>query len=505
MTLIPIDLPPGVYRNGTEYGASGRWYDCNLVRWQDGALRPIGGWQPRVNNVGSPIEGYFTAPTPETSRDIITYRDNSGGNRIMVGTNRALYSLTQGGVVTDVTPIGFTGGPNDISLTIGYGIGPYGLYSYGTERNQVDVIPTPVGRWKFDMWGENVLASFDGEGVLYEFAPTSLNAVLLSNAPAEIQDFIVTDERIVMAVTNGSSGIRNVVWSEKEDNDNWTPTISNFAGQQNLQGSGLLVGIYKVQGQPLILSETDAFVVSYLGPPFVYGFTRVGERCGPIYKRAVIATDRFVMWLGKRNFWFYDGTLKPMNCDIIDYIRATLDTSHVSKMFTMTISDFSEIWWFYQSFAGSEVDTYVSYNYQQDTWAFGKLARTTGIDRGPLRSVIMLAPDGKIFNHEQSGVFVANSYAQTGPIELKATGTINTAIRSMIIDTKDFGTVSIEFLSRQFPTDPLYSHGVRTYAHPLSTTGVMGREIHIKVRGVSAGWRFGTPRVDVQQIGGGRR
>ena len=45
MTLLPLDLPAGFYRNGTEFDASNRWRDGSLVRWRDGSLRPIGGWQ----------------------------------------------------------------------------------------------------------------------------------------------------------------------------------------------------------------------------------------------------------------------------------------------------------------------------------------------------------------------------------------------------------------------------------------------------------------------------
>ena len=44
---IPIKLPPGVYKNGTEYQAAGRWNNANLVRWYENTLRPINGWRKR--------------------------------------------------------------------------------------------------------------------------------------------------------------------------------------------------------------------------------------------------------------------------------------------------------------------------------------------------------------------------------------------------------------------------------------------------------------------------
>ena len=47
MTLVPLDIPSGFYRIGIDYEQSGRWREGSLVRWLDGSLRPIGGWQNR--------------------------------------------------------------------------------------------------------------------------------------------------------------------------------------------------------------------------------------------------------------------------------------------------------------------------------------------------------------------------------------------------------------------------------------------------------------------------
>ena len=43
MSLIELQIPPGVFRNGTKRDARGRFYDANLIRWKSGKLKPIGG------------------------------------------------------------------------------------------------------------------------------------------------------------------------------------------------------------------------------------------------------------------------------------------------------------------------------------------------------------------------------------------------------------------------------------------------------------------------------
>ena len=77
---LPIDLPPGIYANGTEYEAKGRWRDANLIRWYNGRMRPVGGWQR------------FTAvPLAGIPRAIQTWRDNKGRPRLAAGTPDKLY------------------------------------------------------------------------------------------------------------------------------------------------------------------------------------------------------------------------------------------------------------------------------------------------------------------------------------------------------------------------------------------------------------------------------
>ena len=45
MALIPVTPPAGIVKNGTDYGNKGRWVDGDLVRFENGYLKPIGGWE----------------------------------------------------------------------------------------------------------------------------------------------------------------------------------------------------------------------------------------------------------------------------------------------------------------------------------------------------------------------------------------------------------------------------------------------------------------------------
>jgi hypothetical protein len=101
MALIPLDIPPGQYRNGTDFQASNRWRDASLVRWHDGSMRPVGGWTTRK------ASAFASAP-----RAMISWLDNSSDSYLASGTYNKLYYVNPSNTVYDITPSG---------LTLGYG------------------------------------------------------------------------------------------------------------------------------------------------------------------------------------------------------------------------------------------------------------------------------------------------------------------------------------------------------------------------------------------------
>ena len=116
--LVPFQPPPGVYKNGTPYQAKGRWSDCNLVRWKDGRLQPLGGWE-KVIEAGSTISGI--------GRAMITWRDLTGDRWLAIGTSSNLYIFTSlSGTASNITPLLLVPGNESGEVGLGFGTGPFG-------------------------------------------------------------------------------------------------------------------------------------------------------------------------------------------------------------------------------------------------------------------------------------------------------------------------------------------------------------------------------------------
>ena len=171
--LMPLKIPSGVYRNGTEYQSMGRWFNANLVRWFENTLRPVGGWRKRS---ASQMTG--------TCRGIINWRDDDAKRWIVAGTNSKLYVMDQTGTLKDITPTTFTPGNANATLLTGYGYNNYGNFAYGVARPDTGAI-TPAATWSMDTWGEYWVGCCTSDGQLLEWQlgfTTPTKAVALVNS-----------------------------------------------------------------------------------------------------------------------------------------------------------------------------------------------------------------------------------------------------------------------------------------------------------------------------------
>lgn len=491
MPLVALDLPPGIYRNGTDLQTQGRWRDSNLVRWHDNTMQPIQGWRTRSDTA--------SAAKP---RSLSAWIDNSSDRWIAAGTYNKLYIYSDAGIQYDVTPVGLTAGTEDASNPIGYGNSFYGTQAYGTQRQESDV-PDPATTWSLDAWGEYLVACSDSDGKIYEWTlNTATAAAQVSNAPTSNRSIVVTDERFLMALGAGGNP-RKVQWSDRENNTVWTAAATNEAGDIELQTSGRIECGVRVQNQTLILTDVDAHTATYAGPPYVYGFERVGTSCGIVSKQAVAVVDRGAVWMGPRSFYVYGGgTVQEVESDVADYVFSDLNHSQISKVVAVSNAKFSEIRWFYPSGTSTENDRYVAFNYQDNTWSIGTLARTAAVDAGVFPYPIYANPsDKKIYEHEVGYNYDgATPFAESGPISM-GLGDNVVSITDMIPDERTQGDVQAKFKTRFYPNDTEREYGPYSMSNPTSIR-FTGRQFRMRVEGVdNTDWRVGINRLEAKSRG----
>ena len=492
MPLIPLKLPAGQYRNGTDLMSQGRWRDINLVRWHEDALRPVGGWRQRAS---VDLNGVV--------RSMLAWEENDGLRQTAAGTYNSLYVINANGTATDITPAGLTAGRIDANINTAYGGGFYGNEEYGLPRADTETI-LPATTWSLENWGEYLLAMSYDDGKLYEWQGDVLtDAALIANAPTNCTGMMVTEERFVVCFGAGGDP-RKVQWSDREDNTTWTPAATNEAGDINLQTNGVILAGLRTRSQSLVLTTEDAHSLTYQGPPFVYGVERVGTSCGLIAARAAASVDNGVIWMGLRGFFVYSGgRVQSIPCDVADYVFSDINKDQRSKVSCVVNSAWNEIWWFYPSADSLECNRYVAYDFVENIWITGEMDRTAGVDRGVFRYPMFIASDGTLYEHEIGYNYGASTpYAETGPISIGAGDNLMNVVE-LIPDEKTQGDVSATFKTRFYPNGAESEYGPFSMSNPTSVR-FQGRQVRMRVEGsVATDWRVGIMRLDARQ--GGRR
>ena len=490
MALVKLEIAPGVYRNATPYQGSARWYDTNLVRWVDGLMMPVGGWQK-----------FSQTQLVGTCRGLFSWRDNSGFRWLAIGTNSRLYVHDDGELI-NITPTGFSAGGGTSALGYGYGVGPYSDSTYGTPRVVDSGLVLDAATWSFDAWGENLVGCCTSDGKLYEWAPDDAQAAVIANAPTQNAGVLVSEQRHLIALGAGGDP-RRVAWSDAEDNTDWTPSSTNQAGDFLLNTAGHIKSAVKVRGEIIILTSVDVHAMRFIGSPLVFQFERIGTNCGTAGPKADVFLDSGLAWFGSdARIYLYNGVVQQVPCDVQDWLEEQFDKLRASEVYGGTLSEHGEAWWFFPANDGET--KYVIWNYRTNLWSIGELDRTAWLDRGVWRYPIGVSSDGYLYQHEDgmtdSGQSrVGTIYAESGGMEI-APGDRIADIMQVIPDEGTNGDVRVTFKCKYTPNGTETTYGPYTVrSDGYTDTRASGRQAKLRIEAVEdSDWRVGTFRADVK-------
>jgi hypothetical protein len=211
-------------------------------------------------------------------------------------------------------------------------------------------IQTPLGNpqrqsWFLNNLGENGLALASG-GPLQVYQPPIENGPFLTTAgvgppftvPQMSNGMLVAmpQGQVVLWGTEPVMGAGMIDpllirFSDVGTYDSYTATVSNQAGSFRLSRGSRIVGAIQAPQATLILTDTDLWLMNYIGPPLVYGFTIIGSGCGLAAPHAIGVLGRLTIWQGLKNFWSYDSAVQSMQCMVWDYIFKDIDPVNANK------------------------------------------------------------------------------------------------------------------------------------------------------------------------------
>jgi len=372
------------------------------------------------------------------------------------------------------------------------------------------------------------------------FSPRGIDITQLGGASAcpTIQNFIFVSDISRFVFAFGCNDYGSTVqdpmlirWSDQESVTEWTPAATNQAGSIRLSHGSEIVTAVQTRQEIVVFTDSSIYSLQYQGPPVVWSSQLLGDNISIAGQNAATVASGVIYWMGVDKFYKYDGRVGTLRCDLRQYIYQDINLAQWSQVFSGTNEGFNEVWWFYCSATSNSVDKYVTYNYAEDVWAYGTMARTAWLDSGLRDYPLAATYSYNLVNHEQGND--NRETATTLPIEA--------VIGSAEFDIDDgdhFGFVwrmlpDITFRGSDATSPqvtmtliPMQNSG-SGYNNPISLGGNADAtvtrtsetvieqftgQVYVRVRGrqmimqvssnqLGCSWQLGSPRIDIKQDG----
>ena len=473
---------------------------------------------------------------------------------IIVGAELITYTAKAGNDLQNITraALGSTRSAHNSGVNVNNATNYVGWGS-ASDASQVSLEP---GSWSLDNFGQILLATIK-DGKTFEWDPSTgltTRATVSTGMPTKSIHTIISDrDRHVIHLgtekTIGNSGTQDpmfIRFSDQEARDTYAPTSTNTAGTFQLDSGTRIVGAVKGKDYILILTDTSAYRMQFVGPPFTFSITQVGSNCGAIGQHAAVFVDGAVYWMGKAGgFFVYDGTVKRIPCTVEDFVFSNVDPDDLginygagNIVFAQYNSLFTEINWFYPKSGSTQNDRNVTFNYREGVWSISSLDRTTYYDRTvfdqpygtqynatgiPTFPVITGATGingASILYEHEVGVDQVDStgaktaipaFIESGDFDIsdgQSNGEFFIKIRRFIPDFKVLsGNAKITLQLKDFPAQTETSSSLGPFTVQSSTNKIDTRararfaSLKIENNDTDENWRFGSFRADVQLDG----
>ena len=291
-------------------------------------------------------------------------------------------------------------GPTFQTAGLGWGTDTWGSSTWGTASATSDVVLDP-GLWSLDNFGQILVATIhNGKTFTWNAGaatPRANRATVMSGAPTKTRLTQVSDrDRHVFhfgtETTIGDHTTQDPMFIRFSDQENFNvyqPTATNTAGTFRLDKGNEIIGAVSGKDYTLVLTDTSAYVIQFVGPPFTFSVRQVGTNCGLIGQNALSYSNGIVFWMsGEGGFFAYDGTVKSIPCEVEDFVFSTtgdnlgINQSSNQLVYAEHNTLYNEINWFYAEFGSQQINRCVVYNYAERVWTTSSLARTSYIDQG---------------------------------------------------------------------------------------------------------------------------
>jgi hypothetical protein len=302
------------------------------------------------NNLIPTLRGMAGAPTPlDVGIDALPARSIGGAvlnrldqlRRVFVGTRTQLFELIGTSYVNRSRSGGYTG---------------------STEN-----------RWRFAQFGNASLACNETEpiqistasGVSFSDIPTAPKARIIETASGFVLAFGLNSSLV------GGDFADSWACSGIYDYATWTPGPGTQAANGRLlETAGDIRSARRLGKDVAVYKERSVYLGRYVGPPVVWAFDLISSNVGALCHEAVIDTGTAHVFIGRDDFWIFDGSKpRPIGALVKEWFFAHSDSTYRYKIRSYFDQFKNLCWWFYPTpGSNGELTDALVYNLNNDRW-----------------------------------------------------------------------------------------------------------------------------------------
>jgi hypothetical protein len=383
-----------------------------------------------------------------------------------------------------------------------------------------------------DNWGEDLIFNvYDGGAYYWDKtlglgarATTFASQTGASGAPTITRRIMVSgaDRHVVCfgcnPIDETAQDLLMVRWSDQEDPVDWTPTATNTSGSQRISSGSEIISAQKTRQEMLIWTDTSLHAMRFTGPPFTFGISMLANNVSILGPNAVTTVGDKVFWMDRENFYVYTGRVQVIPCTLLRYVFDDINLDQGFKCFAASNKMFDEVFWFYPTADSDEINSYVKFNFTENTWDLGTLSRTAWVDYG-----IHDNPRGSgaasgvnyVYIHElgQNNDGVAMTvFIESADFDLSPDGDHFMFMSRLIpdidiTDTSGDSSGEVDYIvkTRNFPGDSLVTNSTNTVTSTTQQSFLRARarqaSLRIESSKTNLAWTLGDLRLEIRPDG----
>ncbi|HAW76591.1 MAG TPA: hypothetical protein DCW74_12760, partial [Alteromonas australica] len=268
-----------------------------------------------------PTASTYTITAKDTSGATVTANASDSGNGGSSGSGA--YQINVG---LD-TGVGGTG----------WGAGTWGRGTWGSAATQT--VTTQLRIWSHDNFGEDLLINprdagiflWDKSNALTTRAVNIVDIAGALNPPTICKQIMVSDiDRHVIAfgadtINTGEQDPLLIRFSSQETATDWTPTATNTAGDLRIGSGSEFVRAIETKREIVIFTDSSMHSMQFIGPPFTFGIQPIASNTTIMGPNAAVAVDDSIFWMGRQNFYVYDGKTQQLPCTVRERVFFDFD------------------------------------------------------------------------------------------------------------------------------------------------------------------------------------